>query len=197
MDRWGVEKDCNRKRGAVVGEDFRREGEGRVADEFQGEAVLKACLKASELPLVRFRDNVRITVPSPDLLPALRCLKNECGYDMLVDITAVDYLEYPDATDRFGVVYALLDTASGARVLVKTLLNEPELTLSSVVSLWRSADWLEREVYDMFGITFAGHPDHRRILLPEEFAAFPLRKDYPLRGRGERHNFPVITRAES
>ena len=66
------------------------------------------------------------------------------------------------------------------------MLNEPDLVVRSVVPLWPGADWLEREVWDMFGITFAGHPDHRRILLPEEFAAHPLRKDYPLQGRGER-----------
>jgi NADH-quinone oxidoreductase subunit C len=109
----------------------------------------------------------------------------------------VDYLNYPGARDRFGVVYALLNVASGERVYVKTFVNEPDLRLSSVVPLWHGADWMEREVYDMFGIEFTGHPDLRRILMPDEFTAFPLRKDYPLRGRGERHNFPVITRAES
>ena len=68
--------------------------------------------------------------------------------------------------------------------------------MPSVVPLWEGANWLEREVWDMFGIRFDGHPDLRRILLPEEFTAFPLRKDYPLQGRGERHNFPVLARAE-
>ena len=116
---------------------------------------------------------------------------------MLVDVTAVDYLYYPDARDRFGVVYALLNTATGERVYVKTYLNEPDLTIPSAFPLWKGADWMEREVFDMYGIVFAGHPDLRRILMPEEFTTFPLRKDYPLRGRGERHNFPVITRAES
>src|SRR5207253_937467 len=101
-------------------------------------------------------------------------------------------LYYPNAKDRFGVVYALLNTATGERVFVKTYLNEPDLTIPSAVPLWRGADCLEREVYDMYGIEFAGHPDLRRILMPEEFTSFPLRKDYPLRGKLERHNFPVI-----
>jgi NADH-quinone oxidoreductase subunit C len=116
---------------------------------------------------------------------------------MLFELTAVDYLKYPNATDRFGVVYGLVNTATGERVYVKTWLNEPDLALPSAFPLWGGADWLEREVYDMYGINFAGHPDLRRILMPEAFTSYPLRKDYPLRGRGERHNFPVITRAES
>jgi NADH-quinone oxidoreductase subunit C len=116
---------------------------------------------------------------------------------MLADLTAVDYLDYPDATDRFGVVYALLNTESGERVFVKTFVNDPDPSLPSAYPLWKGADWMEREVFDMFGIRFEGHPDLRRILMPEESESFPLRKDYPLRGRGERHNFPVITRAES
>ena len=144
-----------------------------------------------------FRDNRRIIVPNEKVYFVLETLWKEHGFDMLVEMTAVDYLEYPDATDRFGVVYCLLNTVSGERLIVKTFLNPPDLQLPSVYPLWKSADWLEREVYDMFGITFAGHPDLRRILMPEEFTAFPLRKDYPLKGRGERHNFPVITRAES
>ena len=73
---------------------------------------------------------------------------------------------------------------------MRVFLNEPDLTVPSAVPLWEGANWMEREVYDMFGIRFDGHPDLRRILMPEEFAAFPLRKDYPLQGRGEQHNFP-------
>src|SRR5262249_9542729 len=119
------------------------------------------------------------------------------GFDMLIDITAVDYLHYPDAKDRFGVVYCLLDTATGERLYVKTFVNEPELKLPSAFPLLKGADWMERELYDMFGIGFERHPDLRRLLMPEEFAAYPLRKDYPLRGRGERHNFPALTREES
>ncbi len=144
-----------------------------------------------------FRDNRRIIVPSDKVYYVLEQLWREWGFDMLVEMTAADYLEYPGATDRFGVMYLLLNTTTGERVIVKTHLNPPELELPSVYPLWHSANWLEREVYDMFGITFAGHSDLRRILMPEEFTAYPLRKDYPLKGRGERHNFPVITRAES
>jgi NADH-quinone oxidoreductase subunit C len=116
---------------------------------------------------------------------------------MLIDLTAVDYLEYEGATDRFGVLYMLLNMTSGERLIVRTTVNMPDPKLPTVYSLWRGCDWLEREVFDMFGIVFEGHPDLRRILMPEEFTSFPLRKDYPLQGRGERHNFPVITRAGS
>jgi NADH-quinone oxidoreductase subunit C len=145
----------------------------------------------------RFRDNFRVIVSPSGLFGTLEFLKESCGFDMLVDVTGVDYLYYPDAKDRFAVVYALLNTASGERVYVKTHLNEPELNVPSAYRLWKGADWMEREVYDMYGIVFVDHPDLRRILMPEEFTAFPLRKDYPLRGRGERHNFPYIKRAES
>jgi len=144
-----------------------------------------------------FRDNRRFVVSHEKVYFVLEHLWRNEGFDMLVELTAADYLEYPNATDRFGVIYMLLNMTTGERVIIKTFLNPPDLEVPSVCPLWKSADWLEREVYDMFGITFAGHPDLRRILSPDEFTAYPLRKDYPLRGRGERHNFPVITRAES
>jgi NADH-quinone oxidoreductase subunit C len=144
-----------------------------------------------------FRDNRRIDVPAGKLFEVLSSLRNDHGFDMLVDLTAVDYLEYEGATDRFGVVYLLLCMATGERLIIRTGVNLPAAELPSVYSLWRGSDWMEREVFDMFGIVFQGHPDLRRILMPEEFSAFPLRKDYPLKGRGERHNFPVITRSGS
>lgn len=144
-----------------------------------------------------FRDNRRFIVPCAKVYHVLEHLWRAWGFDTLADLSGVDYLEYPGATDRFGVVYVLVNSTTGERVIVKTHLNPPDLELPSVYPLWHSADWMEREVYDMFGIKFAGHPDLRRILMPEEFTAYPLRKDYPLKGRGERHNFPVITRAES
>uniref|UniRef100_A0A7C2K1G1 NADH-quinone oxidoreductase subunit C n=1 Tax=Schlesneria paludicola TaxID=360056 RepID=A0A7C2K1G1_9PLAN len=159
--------------------------------------LLRSRFPGVELAFSQFRDNHRVVVPRDHLVGVLSCLKAEGGFDQLVEITAVDYLEYERAEHRFGVVYVLLNTATGERVIVKTHVDDPEPALPSMFPLWKSADWLEREVYDMFGISFTGHPDLRRILMPDEFTAFPLRKDYPLKGRGERHNFPVITRAES
>ena len=160
------------------------------------EEALKFKFSSDGLTFSQFRDNHRVCVPAVRLFDILAFLKNENHFDMLAEITAVDYLEYEGAKDRFGVVYVLVNTKSAERLVLKTHVNDPDPVLSSVYSLWKSADWLEREVYDMFGIKFSGHPDLRRILTPDEFTAYPLRKDYPLKGRGERHNFPVLTRSD-
>ena len=160
------------------------------------EDALKSKFPDDGLAFSQFRDNRRVVVPAAKLLPILSLLKNDLGFDMLAEITAVDYLEYEGATDRFGVVYVVLNLQTGERLIVKTFVNDPNPSLPSMYPLWKSADWLEREVYDMFGISFTGHPDLRRILTPDEFTAYPLRKDYPLKGRGERHNFPIVTRAD-
>ncbi len=142
-----------------------------------------------------FRDNVRCVVAPRQLHNVMSVLK-VYGFDYLVDVTGIDYLHYPNATDRYGVVYSLANTETGERVFVKVMLNDPDPAVQSVYSIWKGADWMEREVFDMYGIHFDGHPDLRRILMPDEFTSFPLRKDYPMRGRGERHNFPTVTRAE-
>ena len=148
--------------------------------------------------IARFRDNVRLYVPPARLVDLLRTLKEQCGYTMLAELGGTDYLGYPGRTrPRFEVHYVLRKLDTSEFVVVKCAVDDPEPTLPTVVPLWLGADWMEREVFDMYGIKFAGHPDLRRILMPDEFTAFPLRKDYPLRGRGERHNFPRLTRAES
>jgi NADH-quinone oxidoreductase subunit C len=151
-----------------------------------------------------FRGQTRLVIPAELSFEVLEFLKAR-NFDLLVDVSCVDYLEYRDppmrmpgcAGRRYGLVYLLAATATNQRLTVRVFVDDPEPTVPSVVSLWKAADWLEREVWDLFGIRFTGHPDLRRLVMPEEFTAHPLRKDYPLQGRGERHNFPVITRDES
>lgn len=159
-------------------------------------AKLKDQFGADAFAASEFRDNRRVHVAPERLLAMLSFLKAALGFDMLVELSAADYLHYPNARDRYGVWYILLHTGTGQRLIVKTAANDPDPVVPSVYSLWHGADWMEREVYDMYGITFDGHPDLRRILMPDEYTTFPLRKDYPLRGKGERHNFPILTRAE-
>lgn len=146
----------------------------------------------------RFRDNVRLFVPPARLTEVLGTLKDRCGFAGLTELGATDYLGYPDRTrTRFEVHYVLLNYDKAERIIVKVGVDDPDPELPSVVPFWLGADWMEREVFDMYGIRFTGHPDLRRILMPDEFTSFPLRKDYPLRGRGERHNFRRLTRGES
>ena len=145
-----------------------------------------------------FRDNLRLFVPPSRLIEVLTALKTRCGFNLLAELGGADYLGYPGRTrSRFEVHYVLRNLDTAEMIVVKAGVDDPDPTLPSAVPLWPGADWMEREVFDMFGVRFEGHPDLRRILMPEEFVAFPLRKDYPLRGRGERHNFPRITRSES
>jgi NADH-quinone oxidoreductase subunit C len=150
-----------------------------------------------ELVISEFRGQQRVIVPAEKLLAILKYLKEQAALDYLIDLSCVDYLNYPeDKPDRFGLVYLLANSQTNVRLTVRCFVGGPEPSVPSAVSLWEAANWLEREVWDMFGIRFEGHPDLRRILLPEQFTAYPLRKDYPLQGRGERHNFPVVTREE-
>lgn len=116
------------------------------------------------------------------VVEVLRFLRDDpgCGFDMLADLCAVDYLRHPDhAGPRFEVVYHLLSTKTLQRLRVKAGVPEVPCQIDSCVEVWPAANWLEREVFDLYGIRFRNHPDLRRILLYEEFEGHPLRKDYP------------------
>lgn len=114
----------------------------------------------------------------------VRFLKQEpYEYTLLLDITCVDYL---GREPRFEMVYHLLSLAEKHRLRIKVPLSEENLSVESLASIWKNANWLEREVYDMFGIRFYGHPDLRRLFMYDGFEGYPLRKDYPLRKRQPR-----------
>lgn len=160
-----------------------------------------------------FRGQTTLVVDRDDLHEVLTFLRDDeqCRYNFLSDIVGIDYLNYPGNADdddgprgRFAVVYNLISTRDNRRLFVKVLLDptvdttgtehDPALHLPTVTDLWPGAEWLEREVFDMFGIHFDNHPDHRRILLWEDYPGYPLRKDYPVTGRGERETYRVIDR---
>jgi|SRR5262245_3717702 len=106
----------------------------------------------------------------------------DAAFDLCTDLTATDWP--PRAAARFDVVYCLYSIRHRHRIRVKTMVSETQ-PLASATAVWPSANWLEREVFDMFGVNFVGHPDRRRILMPEDWQGYPQRKDYPLEGPGE------------
>ena len=128
-----------------------------------------------------FFNDFQIIVPSKKIFDVLTKLhiNSYFAFDQLIDITAIDYPEKPK---RFEVVYLLLSTITNQRLTVKIYVSEGEL-VQSCVSIFKSANWSEREIWDMFGIFFSGHPDLRRLLTDYGFEGHPLRKDFPLTGR--------------
>lgn len=130
-----------------------------------------------------FRGDETIVVARAELREIISFLKEDpkLDFDFLTDITAVDYLGKKEP--RFEVVYHLYSLRATHRLRVKVAVPEEDPVVDSLVPLWKGANWLEREVWDMFGIRFNGHPDLRRILLYEEFQGHPLRKDYPVNQR--------------
>ena len=123
-----------------------------------------------------------VTVKKEYLLDVLAFLKQECRFDMLTDVTAIDYLDR--AEDRFVMVYQLTSVPFKDRLRIKAPVAEANASIDSATQVYASANWLEREVYDLFGIIFKKHPDLRRILMTPDWEGHPLRKDYPLQGPG-------------
>src|ERR1035437_8795409 len=169
-------------------------------------AKLKARFPAMGLKGAQFRGDTQIIVPRDRLTEVVSFLKSDpdLNYNMLADITAADYLNYPGAPKegRYGLVYIFnsIPLAAGEgspRLILRVFLNETDLEVDSLVPLYAGAEWLEREVFDMFGIKFKNHPDLRKILTWDGFKAHPLRKDYPVTGRGEREQYPILTRESS
>ena len=128
-----------------------------------------------------FRDQVTVTVNREKIGPVCRWIRDDdrIKMDYLSDVCAVDF---PERELRFEVVYNLYSLSHRHRIRIKARLPEDDLSIDSVVSIWRGADWFEREAFDLFGIDFVGHPDLRRLLLPDNWRGYPLRKDYPLKG---------------
>lgn len=132
-----------------------------------------------------FREETTFTVKAESIVECCSLLKNTLGFTYLVDVTVVDYLtvKFP----RYEVVYLLHrfgeNYEDNLKIRLKAALEQDNPAIDSVTSVWSGANWLEREAYDMFGITFRGHPDPRRILMPEDYDEFPLRKDFDVRDR--------------
>jgi NADH-quinone oxidoreductase subunit C len=133
------------------------------------------------------RGDATVVVGRDALIDLLRACRDEpaLAFDVLMDLTAVDYSKYPGREDgpRFEVVYHLYSLTHNHRVRVKVRVEEDDAIVPTATPLWPIANWFEREVWDMFGVRFDRHPDLRRLLMYEEFVGHPLRKDYPINRR--------------
>ena len=183
---------------------------------------LKAQFPEARFLVSEFRDMITVVVPREVIVPVCAFLRDDATlrYDMLAELNGVDYLNFPGGgtlPGRFAVNYGLTSVPNNNRLWLKVFLTptqdtsprspasllrdedvieqgDPGLKVDSVCGVWPGAEWMEREVYDMYGIIFTGHPDLRRILTWNGYGSYALRKDYPLRGVGERENYKIVTR---
>ena len=124
------------------------------------------------------RGELTLTVPSESIVEALTAIR-DAGYNAFEDVTAVDWLP---SEPRFQLSYHILSHQYKERIRIKTWVSSDDLAIQSITPVWPGANYYEREVFDLFGIRFEGHPNLRRILMPEEWIGHPLRKDYPVEG---------------
>ncbi len=141
---------------------------------------------------VEWRSDLAVTVTRDSLHEIARFLHEDpaMDFDYIVHVSSVDW---PDDEERFEVVYEFYSIRKRHRIRLKTRVPERDCAVDSLTDIWKGADFMEREVYDMMGIRFRNHPDLRRILMPDDYLeGYPLRKDFPLRGRGWRDTFEFL-----
>ena len=142
------------------------------------EPIVKALETQFASSIEEFRDEVHVFVQAEQIVDALTLLRDKYEFELLSALTAVDY--YPQETPRFHVVYQLSSIAKNITIQLRVPVNGDQPKVSTTTGVYQTSNWREREVFDMFGIEFEGHPDPRRILMPEDEEGHPLRKDYPL-----------------
>lgn len=150
-----------------------------MAENNRAVIKLREKFASSILEVKEFRGEVTVTVRKEDIVALCKFLKGELRYNLLTDVTAVDYL---GKDPRFMVVYNLYSIPNKDRLRIKAPVTEGECTIDTVCGVWTTANWLEREAYDLMGIIFKNHPDLRRIMMTDDWVGHPLRKDYPLQG---------------
>jgi NADH-quinone oxidoreductase subunit C len=141
--------------------------------------TLKGKFGDAVLDISEFRDETTVVVKKEDILAVSSFLKNEQGFNFLTDLCGVDYM---GQSPRFMVVYHLYNIGTHTRLRLKAPVEEQDARIDTVSGIWGTANWMERETWDLMGITFNNHPDPRRILMPDDWEGHPLRKDYPVQG---------------
>ena len=145
------------------------------------------------LSSAEWRGDLAVMIKKEAIVPVCRFLHDDPGmeFDYIVHVSSVDW---PETPERFEVVYEFYSIRRRHRIRIKARVTEGDCAIDSVTGIWKGADFMEREVFDMMGIRFNNHPDLRRILMPDEYdEGYPLRKDFPLAGKGWRDTFEFIT----
>jgi NADH-quinone oxidoreductase subunit C len=142
---------------------------------------LKNNLSGFEFTSVEYKGELTLSLNKKDIVRVSQLLKNDSdlSFNLCEDITAIDWAR---RTNRYTIVYHIFSMTNKFRLRLKSDVDENDCTIDSVSSVWKTADWEERETYDMYGIHFNNHPDLRRMYMPEDFDYYPLRKDFPLMG---------------
>lgn len=148
--------------------------------DLQQAAADKICARFPQVSRNEFRDDITLTVQPDNLVDVMRYAQEACGFDMLLCVSSVDHM---GQEPRYETNYTITQAETGANMLVRCPVGGNAPAVPSLVSVWRSANWLEREQYDLMGIEFTGHPDLRRIMMWDGYPYHPLRKDFPVAGR--------------